>query len=73
MHESGKELTVTFCTECGGTIYKTHGSFPGHIIILAGTLDGDELEKCKPEQELFSKDRVSWLPGLSWAEQKEEF
>ncbi|KAJ5669295.1 hypothetical protein N7462_010365 [Penicillium macrosclerotiorum] len=74
LHESGKKLTINFCGECGGTVYKTHESFPGSIIILAGTLDDpDGLEQSKPSQELFSKHRVSWLSGLSWAEQKQEF
>lgn len=73
-HESGHELTSYFCAECGCAIYKTHGSFPGCVIVLAGTLDGPEvLEQCKPEAELFSKYRVSWLVGVDGAEGKPEF
>jgi hypothetical protein len=73
-HENGKKLTVNFCGECGCTIYKTHESFPGSVIILAGTLDDPEgLEMSKPEAELFAKHRVSWLPGLDGAKQKPEF
>jgi hypothetical protein len=73
-HESGKKLTVYFCGDCGTTIYKTHELFPGMVVILAGTLDDPQgLEQAKPMVELFSKHRVSWLPGLSWTEQKEEF
>lgn len=74
MHESGKKLTVYFCGDCGSTIYKTHELFPGMVVILAGTLDDPQgLEQAKPVVELFSKHRVSWLPGFSWTEQKEEF
>jgi hypothetical protein len=74
MHESGMELTINFCPNCGCMIYKTHELFPGKVVVFAGTLDDpDGLENSKPEAELFSKRRVRWLPGLSWAEQKEEF
>lgn len=68
------KLEITFCGECGCTIYKTHESFPGKIIILAGTLDNlDGLEESTPEQELFVKHRASWLTSLDGAEQKLEF
>lgn len=73
-HENGKKLTVNFCGECGCAIYKTHESFPGKVVVLAGTLDSlGGLEQSKPEAELFAKHRVSWLSGLDWAEQKTEF
>ena len=73
-HETGKNLTITFCGNCGCAVYKTHELFPGSIIILAGTLDDPEgLEKSKPEQELFTKHRVSWLSKFEWANQKSEF
>jgi hypothetical protein len=68
------KLEITFCGECGCTIYKTHESFPGKIIILAGTRDDPEgLEESRPEQELFVKHRVSWLSSLNGANQKQEF
>ncbi|KAF3392810.1 hypothetical protein F1880_008511 [Penicillium rolfsii] len=74
MHESGKQLTVYFCGECGSAIYKTHELFPGMVVILAGTLDDPQgLEHAKPMVELYSKNRVSWLPELSWTEKKVEF
>ncbi|KAJ5216417.1 uncharacterized protein N7498_002824 [Penicillium cinerascens] len=73
-HENGKKMTVKFCGECGCAIYKTHESYPGTVVILAGTLDDPEgLEQSKPERELFTKHRFSWLPGLKWAEQTPEF
>lgn len=74
IHESGKKLTIYFCGDCGSTIYKTHELFPGSVVVLAGTLDdANGLEQAKPQVELFTKRRPSWLPGLSWAEQKDEF
>lgn len=74
MHESGKKLTVYFCGDCGSTLYKTHELFPGKVVVLAGTLDDAEgLEQAKPQVELFTKHRASWLPVLSWADQKDEF
>ena len=73
-HESGEKLTVNFCDDCGCAIYKTHESFPGNAIVLAGTLDEPEaLEQAKPEAELFTKHRVQWLSSLEGAKQKMEF
>jgi hypothetical protein len=67
-------LTIYFCDNCGGTVYKTHEKFPGMVVVLAGTLDEpDGLAKSKPDAELYSKHRVEWLPSLSWTEQKVEF
>lgn len=74
MHESGMKLTVYFCGECGCAVYKTHEKFPGMVVVLAGTLDGpNELEKWKPEAELYSQHRTAWLPDFTWAEQRTEF
>ena len=68
------KLEITFCGECGCTIYKKHESFPGRTIVLAGTADDPEaLEKSRPDQELFVKHRASWLSGLDEADQKPEF
>lgn len=68
------KLEITFCGECGCTVYKKHESFPGSTIVLAGTGDDPEvLEKSRPDQELFVKHRASWLSGLDGADQKLEF
>ncbi|KAJ5466684.1 hypothetical protein N7539_009413 [Penicillium diatomitis] len=73
-HESGENLTVFFCGDCGSAVYKTHGLFPEKVVLLAGTLDdADGLEQAKPQVELFVKHRPSWLNGLDWADQKMEF
>lgn len=66
-------MTTHFCGDCGCTIYKTHESFKDSVIVLAGTLDGpEELEKCRPDAELFAKKhRVSWLPCVEGAVQEE--
>lgn len=74
IHENGQELKVNFCAECGCAVYKTHGSFPGCVVVLAGTLDeGMDLEECKPEAELWGRHRVSWVVGVEGAAQKLEF
>lgn len=74
IHENGQKLTVSFCDTCGCTIYKEHESFPESVIVLAGTLDDpDALEQARPEMELWTKHRVSWLSGLQGTEQKVEF
>lgn len=74
IHENGLKLTINFCDNCGCVIYKTHESFPGSVVALAGTLDEpDGLEQAKPDMELWTKHRVSWLSSLQGAEQKLEF
>lgn len=75
-HESGMKLTVHFCENCGGTIYKKadRKEFQGFIILLAGTLDNlDERKTAKPQQELYIKHRAAWLSALDNTVQKEEF
>lgn len=74
IHENGQKLTFSFCDNCGCTVYKAHESFPGSVVVLAGTLDEpDALEQAKPEMELWTKHRVSWLSSLPGTEQKVEF
>ena len=75
-HESGMKLTVHFCDNCGGVIYKTADNdlFRGYAIVQAGTLDDQEgLEQAKPEMELYTKYRAPWLSNLDWAAQKQGF
>jgi hypothetical protein len=75
-HESGMKLTVHFCDNCGATVYKTadRDEFRGLVVLLAGTLDDPAgLQTAKPQQELYTKYRVPWLPEVKDVIQKEGF
>jgi hypothetical protein len=70
--DSGNKITSHFCGDCGSTLYRDGPSFPGLKILKAGVLDeknalGDE----KPGIELFSKQRVDWVPEIPNAAQKD--
>lgn len=68
--DSGKTITSYFCGDCGTTLYRDAGSFPGSKIIKAGVLDDlDALNKAKPGLELYSKRRVEWVPEAPGAKQ----
>lgn len=74
-HESGINITVHFCGDCGSPIYKTGDqNFEGTAIVQVGTLDDPEsLKQVRPQEELYSKYRALWLPSLEGAVQKEGF
>lgn len=75
-HESGLQITVYFCGDCGCHLYKTgdREGFKGVAIIQIGTLDDPEsLRKAKPGLELWTKYRVPWLPHFEGAALKSEF
>lgn len=70
------KLTVHFCDNCGCAVWKKadHELFKGAIVLLAGSLDDPgELEQAKPEVELYTKYRVSWLPKIDQIAEKPEF
>jgi hypothetical protein len=70
------QLTVHFCDNCGGIVYKTadREEFKGLVVLLAGTLDDPaDRHAAEPQQELYTKHRAPWLSPLNGAVQKEEF
>lgn len=75
-HESGMQLTLFFCGTCGTPLYKVgdREELRGNIIVYAGTLDDlSEIDRAKPDQELYTKYRVRWLPVIEEAQQNMEF
>ncbi|CAI7656770.1 unnamed protein product [Penicillium pancosmium] len=75
-HETGMKLTLHFCGDCGGTIYKTadNEAFAGMAVVQVGTIDHPNLlQEAKPAVELFTKYRAPWIPKLDGAVQKAEF
>jgi hypothetical protein len=76
VHESGMNLTVHFCDNCGGTIYKTADleAFKGMAVVQVGTLDDpDAAARVKPTMEFWTKYRVPWLSNLEGTAQMLEF
>lgn len=68
--DSGKTITSHFCGDCGSTLFRTGDSFPDTVIIKLGVMDSkDAFEKAKPEVELYSTQRVDWVPEIQGAKQ----
>jgi len=65
--ESSIKFTIQFCGNCSSVVGKSsdHNSFKNVFIVTAGSVDGDaSLESGKPDAELWSVHRASWLSGL---------
>ncbi|RJE27375.1 Glutathione-dependent formaldehyde-activating enzyme [Aspergillus sclerotialis] len=76
LHESGMKLTHFFCDTCGTPLYKVLDgeAFRGKIIIYAGSLDApDGLNRVKPDEELYVKHRVDWVPVIGETRQTMAF
>ena len=64
-HETGIPLTVSFCGDCGTSLWKTGAPWPDIHIVFAGALDEkDALEKAKPDAELWIKYRSDWVKEI---------
>ena len=59
--DSGQKITSYFCPDCGTTLTRSTGSFPGMLVVKAGVLD-QLVDVAKPDAELYTTHRVSWLP-----------
>ncbi|KAL0058561.1 hypothetical protein AAF712_014753 [Marasmius tenuissimus] len=71
---AGNKMTNHFCSNCGTLMYRVGSAFPGQSILRIGTVDDFILHetKLRPQVEQFTKDRVSWLPGIEGTKQFEE-
>ncbi len=69
--DSGNEITNHSCNSCGGLLYRTSTGYPGTMVIKAGLVDGsDESEAFKPDVELFTNSRLTWLRPVEGAKQE---
>ncbi|KAJ9647101.1 hypothetical protein H2199_002087 [Coniosporium tulheliwenetii] len=62
--DSGLDVTLNFCANCGHTIFVTGESevLRGSIVVKAGTLDDPELlDKMAPAEEIYTEHKVSWM------------
>lgn len=60
-----------FCADCGTSLFSKLDVMPGHVVIMAGGLDGgmSNLDG-KIAIEYFCKDRVGYLQGLVGVKQE---
>lgn len=72
---TGNHMENNFCSGCGTLMYRIGTGFPGKLIMRIGTVDDFTLQetKLKPRLEMFTKDRVSWLPGATDIKQVEGY
>jgi hypothetical protein len=68
-------ITITFCPECGTTIFKEADAeaFEGVVVVQTGTVDGGRVDEMGPKAELWVKHRMGWMPEVAGTVQKQEF
>jgi len=69
---SGNPVFTNFCGNCSATMWTATPLRPDMVIIKAGILDGDALEKLAPKVEMFTSRKPSWLKSVDGAGQFEE-
>lgn len=58
--------------DCGSTLWRDGDAFPGLKVFKVGTFDDvNAFDNFKPVAELFTTHRVSWVPAIEGAAQKE--
>lgn len=64
-----------FCGDCGSTLYKQGLAPPmaPFVLVQAGTIDGDDMTKSKPDVEVWTSRRADWIPALPGLDQKATF
>lgn len=69
--DNGHTMTNYFCKTCGTLMYRVGSAWPDHSILRIGTVDDFNLHetKLKPQVEQYTRNRVSWLPGLEGVRQ----
>jgi len=68
--DGGNEIVSNFCGDCGSTMWRQGATFPGKVIVKAGTLDDTKiLDNFKADAELYAPTRPKWLPAQEGAAQ----
>ncbi|KAH7082951.1 Mss4-like protein [Paraphoma chrysanthemicola] len=69
--DGGNEIVSNFCGDCGSTMWRTGATFPGKLIVKAGTLDDTSiLDNYKVDAELYAPTRPKWVNAQEGAAQK---
>jgi len=70
--DTGNEITSHFCGDCGSTMWRQGATFPGKLIVKAGTLDDTGiLDNYKVNAELYANTRPKWIAAQEGAAQKD--
>lgn len=66
---SGTKMTNSFCTTCGTLMWRRSALTPHQSFMRIGTVDDFNLHetKLRPQIELFTDNRVSWVHGVDGA------
>ncbi|GJN88044.1 hypothetical protein Rhopal_001000-T1 [Rhodotorula paludigena] len=68
---NGHTMTEHWCDHCGRLMYRVSSGHPDVAFVRVGAVDDLGLHESvlKPDIELFTKDRVGWLPALQGVKQ----
>lgn len=70
--DGGNTITSHFCGDCGSTLFRDGPTFKGTKVIKVGVMDDvGALAHAKPTVELYAPNRVSWVPEVPGAAQKQ--
>lgn len=70
LEHKGASYGNWFCKRCGSTVGRDASSFPDIRVIKLGTLDlREDMEWAKPVREIYTSERVSWVPTYDYAVQ----
>lgn len=66
---SGNPAYAHFCGNCSSTMWTLSPLGPNMIVVKAGVLDGDGLEKLAPKAEVFTSRKPGWVKSVDGAMQ----
>jgi hypothetical protein len=68
---TGRQMSNSFCKTCGTVMFREGAVAPGTRFMRGGPIDDHSLHGTvlKPQVEIFSEHRVSWLKGVDGVEQ----
>ena len=70
LEHQGAKYGNWFCGKCGSTVGRDASSFPDIRVIKLGTLDKrEDMEWARPVREIYTSERVSWVPEFEGAVQ----
>lgn len=63
LEHEGNSYGNWFCGRCGVTVGRDASPFPDIRVVKLGTLDNiEDINWAKPEREIYTSERVSWVP-----------
>ncbi|KAH7324268.1 Mss4-like protein [Stachybotrys elegans] len=67
----GNDMTNSFCSTCGGLMWRYSSGNPDIFFMRIGTVDDFHLHetKLRPQVEIFTEGRVAWLDAIEGVEQ----